>query len=43
MSPFRHRMIEDTQIHNLTLNTQRVYAEQVGRFGCHRVSHGSAG
>jgi hypothetical protein len=25
-------MIEDMQIRNLTLNTQRVYVEQVGRF-----------
>jgi hypothetical protein len=31
MSPLRRRMIEDMQIRNLTLNTQRVYAEQVGR------------
>jgi hypothetical protein len=30
MSPLRRRMIEDMQIRNLTLNTQRVYAEQVG-------------
>jgi integrase/recombinase XerD len=35
MSPLRHRMIEDMQIRNLTLNTQRVYAEQVGRFALH--------
>jgi hypothetical protein len=26
MSPLRQRMIEDMQIRNLTLNTQRVYA-----------------
>ena len=35
MSPLRHRMIEDMQIRNLTLNTQRVYVEQVGRFARH--------
>jgi hypothetical protein len=35
MSPLRRRMIEDMQIRNLTLNTQRVYAEQVGRFARH--------
>jgi hypothetical protein len=29
MSPLRHRMIEDMQIRNLTLNTQRVYAEPI--------------
>jgi integrase len=28
-------MIEDMQIRNLTLNTQRVYVEQVGRFARH--------
>jgi hypothetical protein len=32
MSPLRHRMIEDMQIRNLNLNTQRVYVEQVVRF-----------
>jgi site-specific recombinase XerD len=32
MSPLRRRMIEDMQIRNLTLNTQRVYVEQVVRF-----------
>jgi integrase/recombinase XerD len=35
MSPLRHRMIEDMQIRNLTLNTQRVYVEQVVRFARH--------
>jgi site-specific recombinase XerD len=35
MSPLRRRMIEDMQIRNLTLNTQRVYVEQVGRFARH--------
>jgi hypothetical protein len=41
MSPLRHRMIEDMQIRNLTLNTQRVYAEQVGRFARHFRNHHS--
>jgi hypothetical protein len=35
MSPLRRRMIEDMQIRNLTLNTQRVYVEQVVRFARH--------
>ena len=35
MSPLRRRMIEDMQIRNLTLNTQRVYVEQVVRFAGH--------
>jgi site-specific recombinase XerD len=35
MSPLRRRMIEDMQIRNLTLNTQRVYVSQVVRFACH--------
>ena len=35
MSPLRRRMIEDMQIRNLTQNTQRVYAEQIGRFARH--------
>lgn len=35
MSPLRRRMIEDMQIRNLTLNPQRVYVEQVGRFARH--------
>ena len=35
MSPLRRRMIEDMQIRNLTLNTQRVYVEQVSRFARH--------
>jgi hypothetical protein len=32
MSPLRRRMIEDMQIRNLTLNTQRVYIANVFRF-----------
>ena len=35
MSPLRRRMIDDMQIRNLTLNTQRVYVAQVVRFACH--------
>ena len=35
MSPLRRRMIEDMQIRNLTLNTQRAYVEQVVRFARH--------
>src|SRR5467141_2367493 len=35
MSPLRRLMIEDMQIRNLTLNTQRVYVAQVVRFACH--------
>src|SRR5271156_6766401 len=35
MSPLRRRMIEDMQIRNLTLNTQRVYIANVFRFACH--------
>ncbi len=35
MSPLRRRMTEDLQIRNLTLNTQRVYVEQVARFARH--------
>ena len=35
MSPLRRRMIEDMRIRNLTQNTQRAYAEQVGRFAHH--------
>jgi site-specific recombinase XerD len=35
MSPLRRRMIEDMQIRNLTVNTQRVYVEQVVRFARH--------
>jgi hypothetical protein len=38
MTPLRRRMIEDMQIRNLTLNTQRVYAEQVGRFARHLLA-----
>jgi integrase/recombinase XerD len=32
MSPLRCRMIEDMQIRNLAVHTQRVYVEQVARF-----------
>ena len=35
MSPLRRRMIDDMQIRNLTVNTQRVYVAQVVRFACH--------
>ena len=35
MSPLRRRMIEDMQIRNLTLNTQRVYIANIFRFACH--------
>ncbi len=35
MSPLRRRMIEDMQIRNLTVNTQRVYVAQVVHFACH--------
>ena len=35
MSPLRCRMIEDMQIRNLTLNTQRAYVAQIVRFACH--------
>ena len=35
MSPLRRRMIEDMQICNLTVNTQRVYVAQVVHFACH--------
>ena len=35
MSPLRRRMIEDMQIRNLTVNTQRVYVAQVVQFACH--------
>lgn len=35
MSPLRRRMIEDMQIRNLTLNTQRIYTSQIARFAAH--------
>jgi integrase/recombinase XerD len=35
MSPIRRRMIEDMQIRNMALHTQRVYVEQVSRFARH--------
>jgi hypothetical protein len=35
MRPLRQRMIEDMQIRNLALNTQKSYVEQVARFAGH--------
>jgi integrase/recombinase XerD len=35
MTPLRQRMIEDMQVRNLALNTQRSYVEQVSRFARH--------
>ena len=35
MRPLRQRMIEDMQIRNLALNTQKTYVEQVARFAGH--------
>ena len=35
MTPLRQRMIEDMQVRNLALNTQRAYLEQVSRFSRH--------
>jgi site-specific recombinase XerD len=35
MTPLRQRMIEDMQVRNLALNTQRSYLEQVTRFSRH--------
>ena len=35
MTPLRQRMIEDMQVRNLALNTQRSYLEQVSRFARH--------
>ena len=35
MTPLRQRMIEDMQVRNLALNTQRSYLEQVSRFSRH--------
>jgi integrase/recombinase XerD len=35
MTPLRQHMIEDMQVRNLALNTQRAYLEQVSRFSRH--------
>jgi integrase/recombinase XerD len=35
MTSLRKRMIEDMQVRNLALNTQRLYVEQVSRFARH--------
>ena len=35
MTSLRRRMIEDMQIRNLAVNTQRSYLEQVSRFARH--------
>src|ERR1035441_8282626 len=35
MTPLRQRMIEDMQVRNVALNTQRSYLEQVSRFARH--------
>jgi hypothetical protein len=35
MNPLRRCMIDDMQIRNLTLNTQRVYVAQVAEFACY--------
>jgi hypothetical protein len=35
MTPLRQRFLEDMQIRNLSVNTQRVYGEQVSRFARH--------
>jgi hypothetical protein len=32
MTPLRQRLLEDMQIRNLSVNTQRSYVEQVSRF-----------
>jgi integrase/recombinase XerD len=35
MTPLRRRMIEDMQVRNLALSTQRAYVEQISRFARH--------
>ncbi len=35
MTPLRQRLLEDMQIRNLSVNTQRSYIEQVSRFARH--------
>jgi hypothetical protein len=35
MTPLRQRMLEDMQIRNLSLNTQRASTESVARFARH--------
>jgi len=35
MTPLRQRMLEDMQVRNLSLNTQRAYVETVARFARH--------
>ena len=35
MTPLRQRLLEDMQIRNLSVNTQRSYVEQVSRFARH--------
>ncbi len=35
MTPLRHRMIEDMQIRNLALHTQRAYVQQISQFARH--------
>ena len=35
MTPLRQRFIEDMEIRNLALNTQKAYVEQVARFAGH--------
>ena len=35
MTPLRRRMLEDLQVRNLSVHTQRSYLEQVSRFARH--------
>jgi integrase/recombinase XerD len=35
MTPLRQRMLEDMQVRNLALNTQRCYVQQVSLFARH--------
>ena len=32
MKPLRQRMLEDMQVRNFALNTQRAYLERIGQF-----------